>query len=222
MSDEQLVGDQATDSGASVVKTSSTENQQSKVVSWDDHKRVLDDMLKHKRALGEREAELKAHIKTLEEKSLQEKQDYKSLWEKEAQARKESDEASKRLKQGFIFNEKYRAVSQALVKAGVIPEVLEDIEAKHLEDIVVESTSEGRFIINGVETFVDSFKQKKPYLFKQATPVTINGGGGDAPPVSGDITIAMVLEAEAAANKDPTKKDKYNKLYSRYLAQKKK
>lgn len=203
---------------------SATTQQQEKLVKWDDHKRAIDDMHKYKAQARQLEAERETLKRQFEEAGLKQKEDFKTLYEKEKEMRLDAESKFRSTLESVVYNEKFKAASQALIKSGLKPEAIKIVARDELKDIVVETTSEGRFLVNGVETFVDYFKREHPYAFQQVQASNINGNGGVVSVESSQVTPAMILEAESLYKKDPNnreKKEKYLTLIAKYKSQKK-
>lgn len=202
----------------------------SKVIKPEDHQRALDDMHKFKRQAAEFEAkfnELSTQLSELKKNDLKGKEDYKALWEA-SEAEKNSLKAeTTKLKQSVVLTEKFKAAQSALMTAGLKKEALKILERETFDEIVVEWTSEGRILTNGVDTFVDKFKKEFPFAFQSAAAPTFNGGGGGGSGGSGgeEITPAKIIELEMKMKTPGSKqedKDAYYAAVKTYQEQKKK
>jgi hypothetical protein len=150
-----------------------------KAVKWSDHKRALDDLARFKsQAKDAREKAEKAarDLEELKTKLHTEGNDYKSLYET-AKSKLEAAETERvQLKQGVVYGERYRAVFPALKEAGLRADAVKLLDMQSLEELEIEATSNGRFIVNGVKDFVEEFKKQYPYAF-ETKRVRVNGGG---------------------------------------------
>lgn len=175
-------------SGASNEQTGSAEgsagsNDSTKTIKYEDHVRALDDLKKFKSQSRELEMKLQQISEELEstkQQKLAETNDYKSLYEQAANKNKEWQQKYDGLKKNVVFNEKYKAAQKALLDAGIRKEAIKILDKESLDEIVVEHTSEGRMLVNGVEDYVDSFKKNYAFAFEEKSKTRVNGGGGAA------------------------------------------
>jgi len=194
---------------------------QPKVIRPEDHDRAIKDTLRYKAQVGDLTSQLQTLMSQVDEmkaNNLKEKDDYKSLYEEEVKNHAATKERLSGVSKNVVFSEKHRAVLPALRKAGFIDEAEKNLTSQVLDSVEFETTSSGGFIVNGVETFVDSFKREHPYYFKEASSLRVNSGvSTNSNFDSSDITVQKVLELEKKA-KTGTAADKkiyldaYNRL----------
>lgn len=176
-------------------------------------KRALDDIQKWKSTAKT----LEKKIQELEEKKLQETSDYKTLWENEKRSREESEGKLEKLRTGWHFNEKINAIKNECLKLGLRPEAEADLELLPLDGAVIETTSQGRVLVNGADQVAQEIKKKKPYWFKSADVPRVNAGGaGGKVDTTTELTAAKMVELE---KKDPKK---YRELMPKFLEQRNK
>lgn len=186
-----------------------------RVIKPEDHERALADLNKFKKAAKEAADKLAER----ERKELEQQSEWKKLYEQEKAAREAAEGKATKLSESVVNEKKYTAVKTAALAAGLRPEAVDDLDMIEFEDVVVESTSTGRFNVHGVENQVKKLQAAKPHWFggktapkiNGANPRTVEGGDGD------EVTVDMVRKAaaEAKKTKDPTK---YNELITRYRA----
>jgi hypothetical protein len=177
----------ATDSDA---KQSQTEG---KTVSFENHKRALDDMHKYKSKVREYEERLG----NLEADRLKEKEDWKTLSERHEKERDDYKTKYEGLNSSLQMNEKSRYVRESAIKAGIRTEALDDLDRLDLNGVGLEYTTGGRMLVNGHEDFVEDLKKTRPFWFKDKKMPTINSAGGTTPPdTNQDLTAARFLELE--------------------------
>lgn len=122
---------------------------------------------------------LENEIKEIKESKLKESNDYKALYEQEKTSKAELETRFSKLKENVTYNEKYKAVATELRKKGLKAEAESILEKESLDDVVVETTSEGRFLVHGADTFADTFKKRYGFAFETKKAPTTNGGGGN-------------------------------------------
>lgn len=149
-----------------------------KTVSWENHQRALGDLHKFKKQVEE----LGTKLGDLESQSLKEKQDYKGLYEQSEQKRKAAEEEAKKVKGWAVSTHRFSEIKSEAMKAGLLPSAMNDLELLPMENVEVEVTSSGRFIVNGAKDFVESVKGERPHWFQKPGAPNVNGGGGGAPP----------------------------------------
>lgn len=194
-------------------------NPPPKTVSYEDHKRALDDMHGFKSQVKT----LQEKIDAIESKKLEEGNQYKTLWETEKKKREDAEaETNKTI--GYMKNSvRHGEVKAAAVASGLRKEALADLDLLDMNDVPVEVTSTGRFIVNGAQEKVDRIKADKPHWFTLANPPGINPGGAGAPPAGagaggagGKVTVAQVAQAEMDWKRGKIQKADYEKIYRQY------
>lgn len=184
-----------------------------KTVSWDDHKRALDDLHRFKREAKEYQDKLNS----MEAKSLAEKEDFKTLaerYQKEAeQLRTERDDRDK----AYVYEKKYSQVLSKAQSAGLRNP--SDLELIGLDDIKHEITSEGRVLVSGVDEFVDHLKKTRPHWFQDGEIPTFNGGGASKKKTeSEELTVGQFVELERKYKREG-KTSELKDLYRRFEKQ---
>lgn len=212
--DENSSGGATDGEGGAQTEGRSADDQSTKPVKFEDHKRVLDDMHRHKTEA----IEAKKRLKELEDEKLRQQNDFKSLADRE---KKRADDAESKLtkrEQAFLNTLKYKDVQVAASKLGLRNEAEDDLGRLSLESIEVEATSEGRFIIKNADDFVANLKKTKPHWFKDQTAPVINAGGGKGGKgeSSAKLTSDYMVELRM---KDPKK---YRELMPKYLEERSK
>jgi hypothetical protein len=147
--------------------------------------RVLADMHRQKEAKRAAETELttlRQSVEELQTKLAAGNSDFKALFEaekaKHAAAKAEADG----LKKAVHYNERYRAAYPELKKAGLRNDAENLIDAMKLDTIEIEATSNGRFLCNGVDKFIEAAKATFPYAFEKPQTPIVNGGTGSGTP----------------------------------------
>lgn len=221
------VGDSAVtdqDSDNQTKETTKTEGDlgEQKMVDWKNHRRALDDMHRYKNEA----AELRAAKEELEVQALQEKEDYKTLAERERAKRLEAEQEREKLKTSFVDTQKFAAIREACVKAGMRPEALKHLDRYDWDGVTVEYTSNGRLLIHGQELAVNDLKKTDSYLFSSAEVPTINSGGAanrgtsTKPP---EITAEGLLKMEAAWKRgEPGAREAYVKARTQFISNRQK
>jgi hypothetical protein len=161
--------------------------------------------------------DLKARLEALEHKKTEDGGDFKKLAETYKSKLDETEQKLNSFKSNVIVNEKHKAASAALVKAGLLPEALRLLDKEDFADIEVEVTNNGRFLSHGVDIFVENFKKSNPYAFAKASPPKVNNGSGgrqtegdsDAP----ELTHEYMYELE---KKDPKK---WREMWPKFMDQ---
>ncbi len=207
-------------SASSAADENTSSDNQTRTISFEDHKRALDDMHRFKsqaRELEQKYTQLQSQLDTKRKADLEGANDWKSLYEQEKAARAELENKHGSLRENIVYNEKFRAVNAALAKSGLRPDALKILERETLDSIEVEATSQGRFLVHGVDLFVDQFKKQFPFAFQETSPPKINAGGGATGSSFGDeeLTPAYMVNLER------TDKAKYYELMPKFLAQRK-
>lgn len=194
----------------------SVQNQsggETKTVSWENHQRALSDLHKFKS-----EAErLKTELGNQESERLKAANDYKGLYETEKAKREASDKKLADFTGWTIQTQRFNEVKLLAQAEGLKKEALSDLELIDMEDVKVETTSTGRFIVQGAKDRVEKLKTERPHWFQTAQPPTINGGGGAPPATGGKVTVSDVVEAERNYKRGKISRKAYDEVYGKYL-----
>lgn len=218
----------STDNGSSASQESQgsaeetqTGNQATTTIKPEDHMRAIEDLKKFKARSRELETQLQTIQQEAEEqknKKLTESNDYKTLYEQASQKNKDWETKYSRLKENIVHNEKYKAAQKALIDAGLRKDALKILDREDFGSIVVEHTSEGRMLVNGVDEYVDSFKKNYAFAFDNKQPAKVNGGGGNASGAfDSTMTPAKLYEIE---KKHGVRSDQYRAAIEHYKKQK--
>jgi hypothetical protein len=159
----------------------------------------------------------KAELDAVKEAKLKEQNDWKALYDKRDQEAKEAAERETKLKNSFMGHQKYSAVKDAAIKAGIRD--VSDLSLMPLDDVQVETTSTGNINILGADLFVEKLKASRPHWFGSKTP-DVNTG---TPGVTGGakpLTMADVMKAENVA-KSTGDYTKYEAVLKQWKSQKK-
>ena len=185
-----------------------TEKVEEKPIDLKAYEQTKNDMFKFKREAQEKEAklaEMQAKLEELEKKGLEGSQQYKQLYENEANKRKELEGKYSELSTSLVKREKFSAVEQAAIKAGIRD--LSDIDGFDFEGVEIETTNTGRYRVIGAEDWIEGLKKNKPHWFKDASVANINNSTGNfdnkAPK---KLSATEILELQ---KKDPEAYKKY-------------
>lgn len=178
-----------------------------RVVAWEDHKRALDDLHKFKKQVSE----LETKFSQIEDQRLRDQNDWKQLAEKEKKRADDADAKVKTITGSLVLTQKHQAVQKAALDAGIRQEALADLDLLDLNEVQVEATSTGRYIVSGANEYIDELKAKKPHWFKTAKAPNLNTGGGGAPrdTKSGEITAEKIVQLERGVKAGTVRRETY-------------
>jgi len=204
------VSDQPIESSESDSTSKDQADSVSKTVPVEDHQRALRDM----HAFKSQKKELEKKVQELEITNLEQKEDWKATSEVHKKRAEEFENKYSGLKDSIFDNEKYNAIRNLALKAGIREEAEDDLSLVKLSGVEVESTSEGRMIVHGADTFVEKLKQQKPHWFKSNDVPKFNSGGANTSPIQDrELTAAYMVQLE---RKNPKQ---YKELYPKFVAQ---
>lgn len=197
-----------------------TQTQENKTVKWEDHQRALSDMHTFKKEVQD----LKTKLAERETQDAEKSGNYQKLYETE---KAKVGDLDKRLKEVIAFNSdthRLNEVRAAALAAGLRKDALADLELLDLSDLPVELTNRGRYIVEGVSTFVEGLKTSRGHWFQNAAAPNVNSGGGAPPPGNKEITPVDVVNAELKWKSSRSQQDQaaYIKLHADYNEQEKK
>lgn len=196
----------------------SNQNSNPRTVSWEEHQRALADMHRFKRE----RADLETKLGDAESKTLREKEDFKGLYEREKVERERLAEENKKLTRFTVNTHRFNEVLREAKKEGLKNE--RDLELVDLEDVDVEATSSGRFLVKNASDKVQRLKSERPHWFGTTPAPTVNGGGGGSPSNANPggekkLTANDVAEAGRKAKRGQISKDEYHRIYRAYAQQ---
>jgi hypothetical protein len=182
-----------------------------RVVSWDSHKRALDDMHKFKSAV----ATLEAKIGEIESDKLKQANDFKTLYEREKADKEALNQKYQQTLQGTVNTHRFSEIRAEAMKAGLVDTAVSDLELLDLSDVEVEATSSGRFIVSGAKEKVERIKSERPHWFRKMGAPSVNGGGGGVATVT-KTTADDVYLAEQQMKRGQITKAKYQEVYAKH------
>lgn len=189
-----------------------------KTVSWENHQRALSDLHKFKKQVDD----LGTKLGDMESQSLKEKQDFKSLYERETEKRKAAEEEVKKVKGWAVSTHRFAEIKSEAMKAGLLPNALSDLELIPQDNVEVEVTSTGRFLVNGAKDFVENIKKDRPHWFQNPKAPNVNSGGGGAAVPSGgsELSAHDVYQAERSWKAGKITRKQYEETHMRFRTQK--
>lgn len=192
------------------VQNQDTDNKP-KVVDYEDHERALKDLHKFKQSYKQTETRMKELEKQLQEQEsqkLKEKEDWKTLAEKRLERATELEQKLEKVTNNIFSNRKYDEVRAEALRAGLRPEAEDDLRLLSLEPVVVEATTEGRFLVNGAKEFVEDLKRTRKHWFKLGGVPDVNTGSSSYTTQSSTVSIQELGKLENEFRKKPTAENK--------------
>lgn len=156
------------------------------VVPKSEFDRVLADMHKYKGQLREISSASQAE----KEKLLREQNNWQELAQLQESKAREAEEKLQQLQSALVNREKYSALKDAAMKAGIRSEALSDLELVGLDKVQVETTSTGRVNVIGVGQTIESLKLSRPHWFGGAK----TNVSGSIPSVDGSQALVTSQE----------------------------
>jgi hypothetical protein len=201
-------------------QTNNSQNQSQsstpgKVISEEDHKNAIQDMLRFK-AEAKKNAEalqkLNADLQRMKETGLKSQNDYKTYSEALEKERDSLKEETDRLKKSVADTFRQIEVREAAKKLGLQERALPDLDLLKYDEVEVEFTTNGRVLVNGAPQFAEMLKKTRPHWFTSGQAANINTGGkGNVAPEQ--LTASYMREIEKT---DPKK---YKELFPKFAKQ---
>lgn len=189
-------------------------NDDSVTMSKRDQKRLIDDLHKFKSEVKD----LKVKEEARERQRLADENRWKELsesWQKKAE---EAEAKSERRNKAFLDTLRGQEIRAAAMQSGIKQEALSDLDLVGADDLEVEFTSAGRYMVNGTKQFVEKLKKTRPHWFNDSTPPKVNPGGGGKPPEPTKVTASDVVSAQ---NRFGRRSPQYLKVREAYEKQRK-
>lgn len=189
---------------------------QTKTVSWENHRRAIDDMHKHKK----RSAELEQQLGDIESKRLKEKEDFKGLYEREKTRAEKAESGLQEFSTTIVNTQRLSEIKSVALQSGLRKEAIADLDLLDMTSVQVEATSNNRFLVHGATEYVERLKNQKPHWFAKDKPPNINSGGGGVPPTDDGVITPMDLNtAERKAKRGLITDGEYKALFAKYQKQ---
>lgn len=165
-------GEGTDDKGES--QTGDDKGQRSESVSREAYDRAVSESKKAKA----RAKELEDEKRSREDASLKEQGKWKEAAERAEKERDDerqrADGSSKLFKNTLISSR----ILELATAAGLKKEARDDLDLLDLDEVEVDETSSGRYIVRGADKLVEKLKKSKPHWFGDPKPPTFNSGGG--------------------------------------------
>jgi hypothetical protein len=193
-----------------------TNDGNSKVVPLDVHKKTLDEL----HSLRSTSKELEERLSKFETEKLTNEQNFKGLYERTKADLDKERERNQNLNKWAVNTQRFNEVKSLALTQGLLPNAVNDLA--RLEDIneevVVQVTDRGHFVVTGADSYVDRLKAEKPHWFKAAGAPKVNSGGGGAPPKAPKaLSPQDVIQAERDYKKGKIAKADYEDVYRKFV-----
>lgn len=183
-------------------------------VSKAEFDRVMSDMHKFKSQLRE----ITSASQEEKERLLREQNNWQELAELKDKEAKEYKDRIEAIQSSLVQKEKFSAIKDAAMKAGIRPEAVTDLELVGFDNVKIETTSTGRVNVLGVESAINHLKLSRPHWFGQ----TNTRVAGSTPNISNTGLVSLddlnKLSVEAKKTGDYTT---YSHKLKQYQQQKK-
>lgn len=163
------------------------------------HESVKSDLFKQK----EENRKLKEQLENQKISGMKEKEDWKGIAEAKTTEAEEYKTKYSGLAQSLSRNAKMSAINSAALKAGIVDQSLSDLEMLDFDEVRVESTDSGKFIVTGAEQAIENLKKRRPHWFgSKATPINPTSPE-TLTPSSGRVTLQDLEKLRVAYEKNP-------------------
>jgi len=122
--------------------------------------------------------------------------------EEATQAKKERED----LKKAIINQQKSIALRAAANKAGINPLSLDDLDLLDFDEVQVETTSQGKILINGADAAIMRLKTLRPNWFLK-NPSAVNPSSPEVKAPAGAVDLKTLFELEKEYKKNPQSKE---------------
>jgi len=184
-----------------------------KKVNDDDFKKEKDEIEKkpvsgsafYKNKLEELErknAEMLAQLEESKTRQLKEKENYKELYEIEKNKRLSAEEKAVKISKDYLTGLKMSAIESEALKAGMLPEALDDIRPEEATMVEIETGDKGTVSILGAKEYVEFLRETKKHWFKNNYAPKINNSHPSDPVAPKKLTARELLDLQKT---DPKK-----------------
>lgn len=194
----EITPDSVNPNDPTITPNDPTPAPQPEVVDKKVYETVKADMHRFK---SERE-KLQKEIDDMKMAKLKDAQNWEEIAKMKEQEAQEYKSKYQGLASSLVDNEKYKALEREALKAGILPQGLNDLSLLDFAEIQVETTSTGKIIVNGADKAIQSLKLARPHWFG-VNPVTINSTTPEVLTPTGAISIADLENLETQYKKNP-------------------
>ena len=131
--------------------------------------------------LERKNQEMASMLEESKTKQLKEKENYKELYEIEKNKRTQAEEKAVRISKDYLTGLKMSAIESEALKAGILPEAINDIRPDDATMVEIETGDRGSVSINGAKEYVEFLKETKKHWFKSFQTPRVNNTQGQAP-----------------------------------------
>lgn len=153
---------------------------------------------------------------------LKSKEDWKSLAEINETEANTLRAENAQIKRAILDEAKYKHLTAEAVKLGINPVSIPDLELLDFSEVVTETLSNGKVVVSGAAAAIARLKQSRPNWFTGDVPSvnSMTPQGGSNPP-NANVTLEMVISAQAKWSKTKSDSDKaaYEALTRQYKGQ---
>lgn len=180
-----------------IVSTESVTPPAEETVSKVEFERVLSEMHKYKGQLRE----ISTASQVEKERLLKEQNNWQELAQIHESRSKAAEERLNMIQESLVNKEKFSALKDAAMRAGIKPEALSDLELVGLDKVQVETTSTGRVNVIGVSQAIDGLKLSRPHWFG-GSPTRVSGALPTVASTQGLVTEKELIKLSVEAQKN--------------------
>lgn len=182
------------------------------------HNAILQELAKAQKL----NSDMRGEIDNLKLTTHKDKDDWKTVAQIKEQEAEEIKAKYKGLQSAVINAEKNKKLSEAAIKAGINPVALPDLELLDLPEVTVQTTNNGKILVEGADLAIQKLKTLRPHWFGTQVPGINPETPNTFPANPNSITLQMLQTANDTFNKTKSDSDKkiYENLLMKYNAQK--
>lgn len=166
-------------------------------------------------------SDMRGELDTLKLNTHKDKDDWQTVAKIKEQEANDYKAKFTGLQSALVNEKKLSKLQEAAIRAGINTQALPDLELLDLPEVTVQTTSNGKILVEGADLAIQNLMKLRPHWFGTQVP-TINGHTPNNLPANPNtVTLQMVEAASVQYNKTKSESDKknYETLLYKFKAQ---
>lgn len=193
------------------------ENNPPVTVDREAHNAILKELEKQRQLNND----MRGELDTLKLNTHKDKDDWQTVAKIKEQEANDYKTKFTGLQSALINEKKLSKLQEAAVRAGINTQALPDLELLDLPEVTIQTTSNGKILVEGADLAIQNLKTLRPHWFGTQVPSINTNSPNTLPSNPNTVTYKMVEDAANAYAKSKSESDKkiYQELIYRFKAQ---
>jgi len=176
---------------------------------------AVNDVHRYKGQVKELEDKIRIHEETV----LQKNQEWQKLAERYQQEADQARTKTDQIQNAYLTDRKRSAVREEALKLGLRSEAVSDLGLLPLDEIQVQTTSDGQVNVLGADLFAKKLMATRPHWYGGKSAPQVATGHVGVVEGGSEVTTGMLAKAEREGRKSGDMSE-YYRLWNQYKSQK--